>query len=255
MLVGESLITADDSEAKIRSCAAFFVAPLRRNACGNCESESLRHHQCQRRALAAIGMVRDALGFIFLRRACAMLCRLSRRRHRRVAAAGHCRRRLLCQRRVGESSNHHGHLWSAMAQLHGDEHRRPLPRALARLANEALRLKVIGGSLGVGRVPGTGRRPWLRPRLYSELAHGGTGQLADWRLSAEVARNRARSVCRGGLTPRMSRKRFDRFSLTGVDAEQRVESTPGKKDTPKSAHFSTRKGCHLFVSLFILPEP
>lgn len=66
--------------------------------------------------------------------------------------------------------------------------------------------------------------------------YGGTGQLADWDLAAELA-TRYPILLAGGLTPDNVRAGIDRVRPWGVDVASGVEKTPGIKDHDKMRLF------------------
>ncbi|HKY70625.1 MAG TPA: phosphoribosylanthranilate isomerase [Nitrospira sp.] len=123
----------------------------------------------------------------------------------------------------------------AMAQLHGDENA-SYCRELARPAMKALRLKDRGGLLALAEYQGRGGVRGFVLDTFSEFAYGGTGQLADWRLSAEVAQT-ARVLLAGGLTPENVAEAIRTVRPYGVDVSSGVESAPGKKDHAKVRAF------------------
>jgi phosphoribosylanthranilate isomerase len=71
---------------------------------------------------------------------------------------------------------------------------------------------------------------------FSELAYGGTGQITDWGLAADVAKSTP-ILLAGGLTPENVTEAIRIVRPYGVDVSSGVESTPGKKDHAKMRAF------------------
>ena len=83
------------------------------------------------------------------------------------------------------------------------------------------------------------REPRVQPPVldaYSDQAYGGTGQVIDWRVAAEVAKA-ANILLAGGLTPDNDEKAIQAVQPYGVDVSSGVESAPGKKDHEKVRAF------------------
>ena len=71
-----------------------------------------------------------------------------------------------------------------------------------------------------------------------EGRHGGTGQLADWDLAAEVVRVSTKPVVlAGGLTPDNVADAIRKVRPYAVDVATGVESEPGIKDEAKMRAF------------------
>ena len=119
----------------------------------------------------------------------------------------------------------------AMAQLHGDENA-SYCHDLSRPAMKALRLKDRASLLAVAEYQGRGGVRGFVIDRFSESAYGGTGQLTDWRLAAEIAKS-TRVVLAGGLTPGNVAEAIRTVRPYGVDVSSGVESAPGKKDHAK----------------------
>jgi phosphoribosylanthranilate isomerase len=123
----------------------------------------------------------------------------------------------------------------ALAQLHGDENA-SYCRDLSRPAMKALRLKDRASMLAVAEYQGRGGvRGFILDR-FSEDAYGGTGQLTDWRLAAEIAKS-TRVLLAGGLTPDNVAEAIRTVRPYGVDVSSGVEAAPGKKDHTKIVAF------------------
>ncbi len=122
-----------------------------------------------------------------------------------------------------------------MAQLHGDENV-SYCRELARPAMKALRLKDRGNLLALAEYQGRGGVRGFVLDTFSELAYGGTGQLTDWALAADVAKSTP-ILLAGGLTPENVTEAIRTVRPYGVDVSSGVESAPGKKDHAKMRAF------------------
>jgi phosphoribosylanthranilate isomerase len=123
----------------------------------------------------------------------------------------------------------------AMAQLHGDENV-SYCRELARPAMKALRLKDRGSLLALAEYQGRGGVRGFVLDTFSELAYGGTGQITDWGLAADVAKSTP-ILLAGGLTPENVTEAIRIVRPYGVDVSSGVESAPGKKDHAKMRAF------------------
>lgn len=123
----------------------------------------------------------------------------------------------------------------AMAQLHGDENV-SYCRELARPAMKALRLRDRGSLLALAEYQGRGGVRGFVLDTFSELAYGGTGQITDWGLAAEVAKSTP-ILLAGGLTPDNVTEAIRTVRPYGVDVSSGVESAPGKKDHAKMRAF------------------
>jgi phosphoribosylanthranilate isomerase len=123
----------------------------------------------------------------------------------------------------------------AMAQLHGDE-KVTYCRELARPAMKALRLKDRGSLLALAEYQGRGGVRGFVLDTFSELAYGGTGQITDWGLAADVAKSTP-ILLAGGLTPDNVTEAIRTVRPYGVDVSSGVESAPGKKDRAKIRAF------------------
>jgi len=123
----------------------------------------------------------------------------------------------------------------AMAQLHGDENV-SYCRELARPAMKALRLRDRGSLLALAEYQGRGGVRGFVLDAFSELSYGGTGQITDWGLAAEVAKSTP-ILLAGGLTPDNVTEAIRTVRPYGVDVSSGVESAPGKKDHAKMRAF------------------
>ncbi len=123
----------------------------------------------------------------------------------------------------------------AMAQLHGDEPAMYC-RELSRPAMKAFRLKDRGSLLALAEYQGRGGVRGFVLDRFSEVAYGGTGQVTDWALAAEVAKT-ASVLLAGGLTPDNVTDAIRSVRPYAVDVSSGVESVPGKKDHEKLRAF------------------
>ena len=123
----------------------------------------------------------------------------------------------------------------AMAQLHGDENA-SYCHELSRPSMKALRLKDRGSLLALAEYQGRGGVRGFVLDTFSELAYGGTGQVTDWALAADVAKT-ARVLLAGGLTPDNVTEAIRTVHPYGVDVSSGVEAAPGKKDPAKVRAF------------------
>ncbi|HEX3596811.1 MAG TPA: phosphoribosylanthranilate isomerase [Polyangiaceae bacterium] len=109
-------------------------------------------------------------------------------------------------------------------QLHGDEspedHSALLPSAI-----KAVRIGTAADAHDARRYGG--ERLLADAKRGGEL--GGTGEVFDWSLVQELARERA-VILAGGLTPRNVAGAVHRVRPFGVDVATGVESAPGIKD-------------------------
>ncbi len=115
-----------------------------------------------------------------------------------------------------------------LAQLHGDE---PLDLAadLGRRAYRAIRPRSAAELDSILRRYGA--RPAPPDLLYDTYVAGqpgGTGQVGDWSLAAELAAQR-RILLAGGLTPHNVAQAIERVRPWGVDVSSGVEEAPGRK--------------------------
>lgn len=122
-----------------------------------------------------------------------------------------------------------------MAQLHGDENA-SYCHELSRPVIKALRLKNRESLLALAEYQGRGSVRGFVLDTFSELAYGGTGQVIDWTLAAEVAKSTP-ILLAGGLTADNVTEAIRVVRPYGVDVSSGVESAPGKKDRAKLRAF------------------
>ena len=123
----------------------------------------------------------------------------------------------------------------AIAQLHGDEDA-SYCRELARPVMKALRLKDRGSLLALAEYQGRAGIRGFVVDTFSENVYGGTGQVTDWDLAAEIAKSTP-ILLAGGLTPENVSEAIRMVRPYGVDVSSGVESAPGKKDHAKVLAF------------------
>ena len=123
----------------------------------------------------------------------------------------------------------------AFAQLHGNESA-TYCQELGRPVLKALRVKDRSTFLALAEFRGrAGVRGFILD-AFSDQAFGGTGQLIDWHLAAEVAKA-AKILLAGGLTPDNVEKAIQAVQPYGVDVSSGVEREPGEKDHEKVRAF------------------
>ncbi len=122
-----------------------------------------------------------------------------------------------------------------LAQLHGEESAAYCEQ-LGRPVLKAFRLKNKTTFLALAEYQGrAGVRGFLID-AYSEDTYGGTGQVTDWPLAAQVART-SRILLAGGLTPENVGAAIRAVQPYGVDVSSGVEREPGRKDHEKLRAF------------------
>ena len=123
----------------------------------------------------------------------------------------------------------------ALAQLHGNESA-IYCKELGRTVLKALPVKDRSTFLALAEFRGrAGVRGFILDAM-SDQAYGGTGQVIDWQLSAEVAKV-ASVLLAGGLTPDNVEKAIRTVQPYGVDVSSGVERSPGRKDHEKVRAF------------------
>lgn len=115
-----------------------------------------------------------------------------------------------------------------LAQLHGNEP----PDMIARLeqrAYKAIRPRSASELEGILRQYGArAAPPDLLCDTYVSGQPGGSGQVGDWALAAELAARR-RILLAGGLTPGNVVQAIEKVRPWGVDVSSGVEEAPGRK--------------------------
>ncbi len=123
----------------------------------------------------------------------------------------------------------------AIAQLHGNESA-TYCKELGRTVLKALRVKDRSTFLALAEFRGRAGVRGFVLDAFSDQAYGGTGQVIDWQLAAEVAKA-ASVLLAGGLTPDNVEKAIQAVQPYGVDVSSGVERVPGKKDHEKVRAF------------------
>jgi phosphoribosylanthranilate isomerase len=129
-----------------------------------------------------------------------------------------------------------------MVQFHGDE--TPQQCEEAGFANW-MRAMRIGGGDGIAEIKSLATAHILLD-ANSSKGYGGTGELADWGLAAEiVAALPAHHIAlAGGLRPGNVAEAIRRVRPAAVDVAGGVESSPGKKDPFLARDFvAAVRGC------------
>jgi phosphoribosylanthranilate isomerase len=123
----------------------------------------------------------------------------------------------------------------ALAQLHGDE-TAAYCENLGRPLLKAFRLRGPADLLSLAEFKGRAGVRGFVVDAFSVAAYGGTGEVADWALAAEVAKH-APVLLAGGLTAANVREAIEKVRPYGVDVSSGVEASPGKKDRAKLQAF------------------
>ncbi len=123
----------------------------------------------------------------------------------------------------------------ALAQLHGDESA-AYCLELKRPVLKAIRVKDRGAFLLLAEFQGRAGVRGFVLDAFSDQSYGGTGQVIDWSLAAEVAKS-ARVMLAGGLTPENVGQAIASVHPYGVDVSSGVEREPGQKDHKKVRAF------------------
>jgi phosphoribosylanthranilate isomerase len=122
-----------------------------------------------------------------------------------------------------------------LAQLHGDESTEMLVQLKGR-GFKALRPQSADEAENQAKTYATSNTPALLIDAYRKGEYGGTGQVGDWSLAAQIARQYP-ILLAGGLTPDNVAEAIRQVRPWGVDVASGVESAPGKKDAVKMKLF------------------
>ena len=117
-------------------------------------------------------------------------------------------------------------------QLHGDESTADCA-ACRRRVIRALRLRADDD---VRAADGIWERTTLLVDAYDPVRYGGTGQVVDWTVAAELASRRP-TLLSGGLAPHNVAAAIETVAPYGVDVSSGVEAAPGVKDPDKLRTF------------------
>jgi phosphoribosylanthranilate isomerase len=121
------------------------------------------------------------------------------------------------------------------AQLHGDESLE-LMAQLSDRAFKALRPQSLDEAENQARTYAAASEPALLIDAYRKGEYGGTGQVGDWSLAAQIARQHS-ILLAGGLTPENVAGAIRQVRPWGVDVASGVELSPGRKDVEKMRAF------------------
>lgn len=122
-----------------------------------------------------------------------------------------------------------------LAQLHGDE-TAAYCEELGRPVMKALRIQDRRSFLALAEFQGRAGVRGFVLDTFSEKAYGGTGQVFNWDLAAEAAKD-ATIILAGGLTADNVGEAIRAVCPYAVDVSSGVESAPGKKDHGKMRAF------------------
>lgn len=186
-------------------------------------------------AAAAVEAGADALGFIFYRKSpryieSALAKRIIMSLPPLVAAVG-----VFVDEEQQTVRNLMDDCGLSLAQLHGQESA-AYCQELGRPVLKALRVKDRSSFLALAEFQGRAGVRGFVLDAFSDQAYGGTGQVIDWQLAAEVSRA-AHILLAGGLTPDNVAQAIQSVQPYGVDVSSGVEREPGKKDHEKVRAF------------------
>jgi phosphoribosylanthranilate isomerase len=227
MLVGESLVVAEDTAAKVRQLTR--LAP-RVKICGVTRLDDV---------LAAVEAGADLVGFNFYPQSkrylapadCARLVAAARERNPFVTTVG-----VFVNSPLEEITSVLDDLGLDMAQLHGDEPPGYLD-ALEGRAFKAIRPPDLAAArTDTQRYARHACVPALLVDAYRPGEYGGTGQTGDWTLARTLAADHALLLA-GGLDAGNVASAMAQVRPWGVDVASGVESSPGRKDHQKMAAF------------------
>ncbi len=122
-----------------------------------------------------------------------------------------------------------------LAQLHGDESIEMIAQLKGR-GFKALRPQSLAEAEKQAKTYAVVNTPALLIDAYRKGEYGGTGQVGDWSLAAQIARQYP-VLLAGGLTPDNVAEAIRQVQPWGVDVASGVESAPGKKDVVKMRAF------------------
>jgi phosphoribosylanthranilate isomerase len=124
-----------------------------------------------------------------------------------------------------------------LAQLHGDEPIEMITQLNGR-GFKALRPQSTKEAENQARTCAVKREPALLVDAYRKGEYGGTGQIGDWSIAAQIARQYP-ILLAGGLTLENVAAAIQQVQPWGVDVASGVESAPGRKDAQKMRAFVT----------------
>jgi indole-3-glycerol phosphate synthase/phosphoribosylanthranilate isomerase len=227
MLVGESLVVAEDTGAKVRELARQCA---RVKICGITNLLD---------ALTAVEAGADMLGFNFYEpsprhttpRDCAEVVAALRSRNQPVTTVG-----VFVNRPPDEIASILDDCHLDLAQLSGDEP----PEFLDSLGGRAFKaIRPATANQAQADAHRYARRatlPALLVDAYHPAKYGGTGQTGDWALARTLATEHPLLLA-GGLRPENVAHAMAQVQPWGVDVASGVETSPGKKDAAKMVAF------------------
>jgi len=119
------------------------------------------------------------------------------------------------------------------AQLHGDE---SIELVTQVQGLKALRPQSTEEAERQAKLFAVATEPALLIDAYRKGEYGGTGQIGDWSLASQIARQYP-ILLAGGLTPDNVTEAIRQVRPWGVDVASGVEAAPGKKDAMKMKLF------------------
>ncbi|MBP7687884.1 MAG: phosphoribosylanthranilate isomerase [Thermoflexales bacterium] len=122
------------------------------------------------------------------------------------------------------------------AQLHGDE---SIELVAQVQGFKALRPQSLEEAEKQAKTYALASEPAVLIDAYRQGEYGGTGQVGDWSLAAQIAQQYP-ILLAGGLTPENVAEAIRQVRPWGIDVASGVESAPGKKDVAKMRAFVAR---------------
>jgi indole-3-glycerol phosphate synthase/phosphoribosylanthranilate isomerase len=236
MLVGESLVVAEDTAAKVRELTHHAKQP---NIARTTPHVKICGITNLNDALAAVEAGADILGFNFYEPSpryvcpadCARLVAALQNRGASVTMVG-----VFVNSPLQEVASILNNCGLDLAQLHGDEPPVFL-EALDGQAFKAIRPPTLAAAqIEARRYACRAAPPALLVDAFRSGQYGGTGQIGDWTLAGALAAEYPLLLA-GGLRPENVATAVAQVRPWGVDAASGVEASPGRKDADKMKAF------------------
>ena len=229
MLVGESLVAAEDTESKVRELARPYT---RVKICGITSLPD---------ALAAAEAGADMLGFNFYEpsprcttpRDCADMVAVLRSQDASVTTVG-----VFVNKPPNEIASILDGCRLDLAQLSGDEPPEFLDSLWDRAFKAIRPATASQAQADAHRYARCATSPALLVDAHHPTKYGGTGRTGDWTLARTLATEHPLLLA-GGLNPENVADAVAQVRPWGVDVASGVETSPGKKDVERREPAST----------------